>query len=73
MFFGFQRMDRLPRNADAFAEFLLRPVALRTHYFEAAFHQCEVWMKGETRTHAAQKPGRIIASRLTPKNHPFNG
>jgi hypothetical protein len=62
VFFGFQRVDRLTRDADAFAEFFLRPVALRAQDFEAVFHQCEVRMKGETRPQQAHNRGSTIAS-----------
>jgi hypothetical protein len=47
----------LPRYANAFAKFFLRPVPLRAEHFEAVFHQFEVRMKGDTAPNAIQKSG----------------
>ena len=64
VFFRFQRVDCLPRDADAFAEFFLRPVPLGAHHFESVFHQWEVRMKGETIANDAHKSGYTIAAEM---------
>ena len=49
VFSGFQRVDRLPRNADPFSQFFLRPAAFATELFELVCHQWEVFINGVTK------------------------
>jgi hypothetical protein len=55
--FGFQRIDGLPGNPDAFAKVVLGPVPLGAQHFKPVFHQRVVWMKAETHPKAAQNSG----------------